>query len=634
MNPQETHSRPEPEAPFEGETSAALRSRTPCSGWTLAAMLWSLSALLLPAQWTTQTIPLKPGWNAVYLEVDPEPVECDTVFAGLPVESVWSWNRRFSAVQFIQDPDKLVPGQPEWLTWIPAATPTESLANLFTLRGGLPYLVKVRDNAAAFNWTVSGRPRVQALDWISDSYNFVGFPVSPTTPPTFQAFFSGSTNQAGKPIYRLNNSGLWELVSNPAGTPMRNGEAFWVRSDGRSTFSGPVGLEIPGNSSLSYNWQTTELTVRLKNQSAGSRTLTLKPLPSAGAPAGWPVLAGTIPFSYYAIDLPNNQSGWVPLPAAGWTSPVLPAGGELLLRLEARRRDMIPFAGTAAAAGALYQSLLELTDGSGFRQLIGVTAEAPNATGPQAGSPVRLADGTASPRAGLWVGNVVLQKVSQPSNIASPTTPLPVSNPLQFRVLIHVDESGQARLVQKILQMWKPGTFRPDPSDPTKQTVDQPGRYVLVTDEALAVNWSGVTLRDGDPVPRRMSTVGYVLRTPLALTGAGQFEANTIGGSIVMGFDDPLNPFKHKYHPDHDNLTERFDQTLPEGQESFTFTRQISLEFTSADPEGLRLPGWGDTQIGGTYRETMQGVHRKPILLQGIFRLSRASRVPILNDGL
>lgn len=604
------------------------------AGWGLLAWVWCLGCPSAQAQWTTQTIALRPGWNAVYLELDPEPVECDALFAGLPIESVWSWNRRFSAVQFIQDPDQLVPGQPEWLTWLPPATPTESLATLFTLRGGLPYLVKVRDNVAAFNWTVSGRPRVQAVDWISDSFNFVGFPVSPAAPPTFQAFFSGSTNQAGKPIYRLNATGLWELVGNPAGTAMRSGEAFWVRCDGRSTFAGPVGLEVPGGSSMTYGWQATELTLRLKNQASSARTLNLKALASANASAGWPVVAGAIPFSYYATDLPNNQASWVPLPAGGWTSPLLPPGGELLLRLEARRRDMVPFAGTTGSAGALYQSLLELTDGSGYRQLIGVGAEGPNATGPQPGSPVRLAGDTPSTRAGLWVGNVVLQKVSQPSNIGNPNTPLAVANALQFRILIHVNESGQARLVQKVLQMWKPGTYRADPSDPTKQTVDQPGRFVLVTDEALAPNWSGVTLRDGDPVPRRVSTVGYVLKTPLPLTGTGEFGANTLGGSIVLGYDDPLNPFKHKYHPDHDNLTERFDQTLPEGQESFTFTRQISLEFSSTDPEGLRLPGWGDTQVGGTYRETLRGVHRKPIFLQGIFRLSRASRVPLLNDGL
>ena len=59
------------------------------------------------AQWTTQTITLQPGWNSVALQLQPEPADCATVFAGQPVESVWGWNRRFSTVQFIQNPRHL-----------------------------------------------------------------------------------------------------------------------------------------------------------------------------------------------------------------------------------------------------------------------------------------------------------------------------------------------------------------------------------------------------------------------------------------------------------------------------------------------------------------------------------------------
>ena len=65
------------------------------------------------AQWVTQSITLNPGWNAVFLEVQPANPDCDAVFAGIPVESVWAWNRRYSSVQFIQDAAQLVPGQPD-----------------------------------------------------------------------------------------------------------------------------------------------------------------------------------------------------------------------------------------------------------------------------------------------------------------------------------------------------------------------------------------------------------------------------------------------------------------------------------------------------------------------------------------
>src|SRR5580765_2794861 len=93
----------------------------PPSLWraVLVAVVFGFGVCHSLAQWTTQTITLNPGWNAVFLEVQPANDDCDVVFQGVPVESVWAWNRRFSSVQFIQDASKLVPGQPDWLTYLP-----------------------------------------------------------------------------------------------------------------------------------------------------------------------------------------------------------------------------------------------------------------------------------------------------------------------------------------------------------------------------------------------------------------------------------------------------------------------------------------------------------------------------------
>src|SRR6185503_14295863 len=134
------------------------------------------------AQWTTQTLSLQPGWNAVFLEVQPEPKQCDQIFAGLPVESAWAWNRRFSPVQFIQDPTSLIPGDPDWLVWTPAA-----IKNLLVLEGGRAYLIKISGNATV-NWQLYGRPAARRIDWIADSPNFVGFAINAQNPPTFANF--------------------------------------------------------------------------------------------------------------------------------------------------------------------------------------------------------------------------------------------------------------------------------------------------------------------------------------------------------------------------------------------------------------------------------------------------------------
>jgi hypothetical protein len=188
--------------------------------------------------------------------------------------------------------------------------------------------------------------------------------------------------------------------------------------------------------------------------------------------------------------------------------------------------------------------------------------------------------------------------------------------------------------LQKVLQMFKPGTLKPDPQNPGFQIVDVPGRYVLVTDDNLIPQFEGSALRDGQSVARRVSSPAFGFSAPILMAGAGEFGAGKFTGEIGIGYDDPLNPFKHSYHPDHDNLDERFEEKIPEGTESFSITRVVELEFTEADPERLTLAGWGDNQFGGIYRERVTGLHTRTIHASGTFRLMQVSRVGVLNDGL
>jgi hypothetical protein len=68
--------------------------------------------------------------------------------------------------------------------------------------------------------------------------------------------------------------------------------------------------------------------------------------------------------------------------------------------------------------------------------------------------------------------------------------------------------------------------------------------------------------------------------------------------------------------------------------ESFTISRQIEFDFTSQDPDNLTLAGWGDDQLGGIYKEIITGLHNQAIYISGTFRISRASTIGVLNDGL
>lgn len=587
-------------------------------------------------QWVTQTITLNPGWNAVYLEVQPANPDSDAVFSGVPVESAWFWNRRFSSVQFIQDANSLVPGQPDWLTYLPADHPARATRNLYALKGGSAYLVKLKAGASQTVWTIKGTPVVQGPDWLPDSLNFVGFPIAPSGAPTFQSFFASSPAHAGQPMYVLSSNGQWTLVSNPGATTLQSGRAYWVYCKGASTFSGPVQITLDQRDGLVYGHLLTEQTLRIKNNSTAVKSITIQTLNSQAPPTNTAVLAGPVPLSYYVIDATNRIFGWIGLPGILQNASLQP-GAEWVLRLEVNRTQMAAFVPPTNAPGVLYQSILQVGDDSGVRTLIGVSSEGLttySASGAFKGGTKNLLTSPGDPRAGLWVGSATINAVSQPANASSPTNPLPVAAALQFRLLVHVDNAGNARLLQKVLEMYKEATLKPDPTNPTNNIIDQPGHYVLLTDDALIPNFTGVTLRDSEPVGRRLSSAVFGFRQPLLMAGTGTFGAGDFIAQVVLDYDDSVNPFKHRYHPDHDNLDSHFQNKLAEGAESFTVSRQVELQFTAQDPDNSTAAGWGDDQLGGNYKETITGLHNRPLFVSGTFRLTRTSSIGVLNDGL
>jgi hypothetical protein len=573
------------------------------------------------AQWAEQTLTLHPGWNAVFLELDPQPAECNLLLDGLPVDSVWAWNRRAITPQFIQDPSQLLIGDPDWLTYLPPAHSSSGESSLFTLQGGRAYLVRVTEGVPSFNWTVTGRPSMRPIEWVPDSLNLVGFQVRDQNPPTFQQFLAGAPAHAGQPLARLNNSGRWDLV-NPTVTTVTRGEAYWVMCAGISQFNGPIAIELSERTGVDFGSNLVEEEIRIVNRSAVTRQITVAPIASTEPPtAGQSPVVGPVPLSHRVVNLAQGQSIWEPF-TVPLTSDLAP-GAEWRLRLEVRRRDM--------PSPGLFQSLLEVRDSGGAQWLIPVSAARSPADELPAGA-TQQSTAEASDRAGLWVGTATLRAVSQPSHLATPNTPLPTPAEFQFRLLVHVDRQGQARLLDQVLQMRKETTYKPHPSDPNRQVVDQPGRTVLITDPALASQYTGSTLRDGRPVGRRISSAAFAFESPVPLTGAGEFGAHPLAAVVTLAHNHPRNPFQHRYHPDHDNLDDRFENELPDGRESFTVTREITLDFSTDDPDGTRLSGWGDIRLGGQYRERILGLHRHPLDLSGDFRLQRASRVPSLND--
>ncbi len=186
-----------------------------------------------------QIIGLQPGWNSIFLEVRPENQAPEVIFSGQPVEMCAAWLPTAAKVDSLTAADAVPTKSAEWRIWQPSASPSAFLNNLRALTGRQALLIKA---SAAATVTVSGTPVFERRKWNSPSFNFTGFDVDATAPPTFARFFDGSRAHAGLKAFKL-VSGKWQAVS---GTEtIQRGRAYWVWCNEGSDFQGPVDVSLP-----------------------------------------------------------------------------------------------------------------------------------------------------------------------------------------------------------------------------------------------------------------------------------------------------------------------------------------------------------------------------------------------------
>jgi hypothetical protein len=561
----------------------------------VALVAVSIACALISAngQWTRQTLHLEPGWNAVHVEVDPVPAECAKLFAGLPVESVWTWNRTFRAVQFLQNPDEMLASQPEWRTWFPGSHPQSFLNNLYLIRAGRSYLVKLSDDAQPMDLTLTGRAVPPAEEWYPDSYNLVGFPVRDGSTLTFNQYFAASPAHGKTLVHQLTPDGTWHEISDTGSATIERGRAYWVWCDGPSDYAGPLEVSLGGRQALEFGTLLNTDELQIRNLGHAARDCTIRVLAGVPPPAASGVsgLAGPLALDYFDVNHEQLRAAWHSFPAS--IVRQVPAGERWTVSLAVRRAEM------AHAPDALYQNILEVTDAAGLRILVPMTSD----------GRMETAEGAPLPRDGLWVGSVVLNGVSEVNGSSEPT---PTSAPLSFRLIVHQDSNGVARLLCEATQVniYQGGVTNPVILSDGRQI----GQYV--------------DPHDFDSVVARFSSVAFGFRGARQLSYSAAEEELTI--TLSLNYNDPLNPFKHLYHPDHNNL-DNYRTPLSEGVESYTVTRAIAMVFSSTPVTGASQAGWGDTAVGGAYSESVNGLYHSALKASGNFILRHVSAVTRLE---
>lgn len=280
-----------------------------------------------PVPTRTQSLELRKGWNAVFLEVEPANPDPAVVFAGLPVDIAAAHLTPVSSAQFVANPDADILRRTGWKVWYAPSRQDAFLTSLHAIHGQQAYLVHATENAT---WRATGAVMLEGVRWQSDAYNFVGVQVSATSAPTFAQYFGGSPAHRHDKIYRL-VEGVWQKVADPSAAPMRSGEAFWIYCEGSSRFRGPITVDAGSNRGLVLGTATGEVILRnasnhplrptVENVILGQGSLPLSIVVSAVGDPAAPVR-----------DLRASQS------STGWIQPLPPLEAGTALRVPVAAR--------------------------------------------------------------------------------------------------------------------------------------------------------------------------------------------------------------------------------------------------------------------------------------------------------
>ncbi|MCK5529316.1 MAG: hypothetical protein KAI74_06500 [Kiritimatiellae bacterium] len=595
--------------------------------WLLLVGLTCLSVSSVFAQWRIQDVDLKAGWNTVHLEVAPQPSECEKIFAGLQVESVWKWNKRFTSTEFNVDPGTMLPDDPHWLVWFPPDHPTAFLTRLYHMSAGGTYLIKMADNASPYILSLRGTPKVNDSEWVPHSLNLIGVSIDPASAPTFSDFFAytdevdtslGFQNE----IYQINANGSSTRIVMPARDLMERNRAYWVKCKFVPKSSSV--LAIKEGSALEYKNYIDEQSFVLRNESTvDPLNVSIREIASELPPTdgGFPEKAGIVPLAYYAYNAVSNFWYWQNIAENELLTKTLQPLEEWELKFAVRRNNMLPYT-PSGTNGYSYQSVLEVkASDPAVLYYMPVSATAVGSS--------NVTEETSHTDKGLWVGEAKLYRVNCPAYVSDTndqsevvftntvsgvvltnivtTNMMPTDSLCKMRLIIHVDAAGEAKLLQEVFLANVP------------LDADRNEYRLYANRDHLPADAVDVS---------RISSVAFPFMAPLPLAGT---MTNGMNASFTVDCNDPVNPFMHRYNPMHDNKDWDF-ATYSNAVETLSVTRDITLSFgENISSNVMASPFWGGDDQGGVYKEILLGLRKQPVVVEGTFSLKRISLIETLN---
>ena len=596
------------------------------------------AAFILPcnyvtAQWSTQTIDLKPGWNGVFLHVDAS--HSDIVdLEGLDsnITDIWLWRPKLKSDQFIQDPDVPTDTKSRWVRWNKGLGPSSSLQRLV---GNSAYLVRYGEKNedgtwspnTGIKWNIKGIPVPPSYKWTSTGLNFFGLPNHPNNLVSFERFFPPDilNGEPSAQFYTYRGGELSDIAGsrNPdevvakRSTAMRRGEAFWMRiGDSFNTYFGPFDLVLQNSQGAHFGESRERYRIVVRNRVEEAITVTMSLRDSESAPTGQSSLKNGLKILVRGTpSLTDLSYGYSKLevgsPALFTLSPRKSGtvgsntSEEIIIGIDRHALEGNP--------GDKFGGILEFKDSLGMLLYeVPITATIPS-------------------NSGLWVGTAKVGEVRHDITFFRKTddggviinengeaeydginqTYGGVGEVYPLRMIFHRNVSDEPKM--KLFQRLFYG-LRKDAEVATD--------LIITNDErALDKKFLGSAIRIASShLPWSKSNNGWLC--------SGEFKlGKEMIVNIVTKYNDRVsNPFIHAYHPDHDNLDAKFENELVQGYESWGINREMKFRFDAPKNDFDSLVSVG-RKYQGEYHEMVEltgiGVEKKSYYVKGVFTLNR-----------
>ena len=561
---------------------------------TINFAVLALLPMVAMAAHISETMTLKNGWNAIYLESTPTNALCDAFFEGAPVKSVASYqsDAYSSTRQYADDGTEIDQKPLSYRVWVPD---DETASTMDALVGGNVYLIYTTN---AWSKTFLGVPAAPRQTWRATSddtgfMNLVGVSADTNASMTAKAYFGeGPFGTANGIAYQIKGTKESEPTFSKflnARVTMQGGKAYALTATKDAEWPGVVGFSGPA----AVDFGSGDFaSVTLKNFGTTNHTFRVTIVASADATERVP------PVLKRMVKDEKGEESWTNVTEGAFWDVALAAGVSSVQKFAIDRTGM--------EAGKTYASVMQIEDQGETQMRVRI----PMTVGEKS------ADEAAFPT-GLWAGYIQMEVVSSLTN----ETPSAAAGKLKMNILVHVPTNGAPRLLQRVAA-----------------GVDSSGKIRLFKELSSA--------KAECENPRRLSSVMMSVANPIVDASTHTTFGDQLQFDWTVDAKARDNPFRHAWHPDHDGKTADYSGDVASGDDlsnyvnpvkpelwSVTNTLYLSWHKLNNPTEDIDFEHNVEETTAGFATWTVGGlISNGPIKSMGIFYLKRILDVGVLED--